>query len=51
MVVFFAVTFIFYLFLGYTMVTLWDSSLGQSVLVVTALAVEYTQKILKQVLL
>lgn len=51
MVVVFAVTFIFYFCLGYTMVTLWDSSLGQSVLAVTALAVEYTQKILKQVLL
>lgn len=42
--------FMAYFIPGYTMVTLWVSSLGQSVLVATALAVEYTQKILKQVL-
>ncbi len=32
------------------MATLWGSNLDQSVLVVTALAVEYTRKTLKQVL-
>lgn len=39
--------YVFLLCLGCTLATLWDSSLGQNVLGVTALAVGYTLKILK----